>query len=251
MDVAAWLRGLGLEQYTQLFRDNDIDGEILCGMTADDLKELGISSFGHRRRLLNAITALGGGLPTLDAAQSTTSATSAPTSPPLIDAERRQLTVMFCDLVGSTELSARFDPEDLRDLIGAYHRAVADVVSSFDGFVAKYMGDGVLAYFGYPRAHEDDAEHAVRAGLGAIQAVSRLDIKSVKLQARVGIATGLVVVGDLIGEGSAREQSVVGETPNLAARLQALAAPDAVVIATTTRRLIGDLFEYRDLGAVE
>jgi class 3 adenylate cyclase len=158
---------------------------------------------------------------------------------------------MFCDLVGSTELSARLDPEDLREVIAAYHHAAADIVRSFDGFVTKYMGDGVLIYFGYPRAHEDDAERAVRAGLGVIDAVGRLDVKSGKLQARVGIATGLVVVGDLIGEGSAQEQSVVGETPNLAARLQALAEPDTVVIAAGTRRLVGDLFEYRDVGAVE
>ena len=153
-----------------------------------------------------------------------------------VEAERRQLTVMFCDLVGSTALAARLDPEDLREVIAAYHRAVAGIVAGFDGFVAKYMGDGVLIYFGYPRAHEDDAERAIRAGLGVIDAVGRLDVKSVKLQARVGIATGLVVVGDLIGEGSAQEQSVVGETPNLAARLQALAEPDAVVIAASTRR---------------
>jgi class 3 adenylate cyclase/predicted ATPase len=251
MDVAAWLRGLGLEQYTQLFRDNDIDGEILCGMTAEDLKELGISSFGHRRRLLNAITALGGGPPTRDVAQSATSVTSASTSPPPIDAERRQLTVIFCDLVGSTALSARLDPEDLREVIAAYHRAVVDVVRNLDGFVAKYMGDGVLIYFGYPRAHEDDAERAVRAGLGSIDAIRRLDVRSIKLQARVGIATGLVIVGDLIGEGSAKEQSVIGETPNLAARLQAVAEPNAVVIAAGTRRLVGDLFEYRDLGAID
>src|SRR5262245_45660142 len=158
---------------------------------------------------------------------------------------------MFCDLVGSTELSSRLDPEDLREVIGAYHRVVADVVRSLDGFVAKYMGDGVLIYFGYPRAHEDDAERAVRAGLGVIDAVGRLDVKSVELRSRVGIATGLVVVGDLIGEGSAQEQSVVGETPNLAARLQALAEPDTVVITASTRRLVGDLFEYRELGAVE
>jgi class 3 adenylate cyclase len=168
-----------------------------------------------------------------------------------IDAERRQLTVMFCDLVGSTALSARLDPEELREVITAYHRAVAEIVAGFDGFVAKYMGDGVLIYFGYPMAHEDDAERAVRAGLGLVEAVGRLDVKSVELQARVGIATGLVVVGDLIGAGSAQEQSVVGETPNLAARLQALAEPDAVVIAAGTRRLVGDLFEYRDLGAAE
>jgi len=172
--------------------------------------------------------------------------------PPRTDsAERRQLTVMFCDLVGSTALATRLDPEDLRDVIAVYHRAVAEIVAGFDGFVAKYMGDGVLIYFGYPRAHEDDAERAVRAGLGVIDAVVRLDVKSAKLQARVGIATGLVVVGDLIGEGSAQEQSVVGETPNLAARLQTLAEPDAVVIAAGTRRLVGDLFVYRDLGAAE
>src|SRR5205809_507779 len=158
---------------------------------------------------------------------------------------------MFCDLVGSTELSARLDPEDLREVIAAYHRAVADVVRNLDGFVAKYMGDGVLIYFGYPRAHEDDAERAIRVGLSLVDAVGGLDVGSVRLQARVGIATGLVVVGDLIGEGSAQEQSVVGETPNLAARLQALAEPAVVVIAAGTRRLVGDLFEYRDLGAVE
>src|ERR1700736_1816618 len=138
-------------------------------------------------------------------------ATSTPISPPTIDAERRQLTVMFCDLVGSTALSTRFDPEDLRELIGDYHRTVSETVARFEGFVAKYMGEGVLIYFGYPQAHEDDAERAVRAGLGIIDAVGRLDVKSVTLQARVGIATGLVVVGDLIGEGSAQEQSVVGE----------------------------------------
>jgi class 3 adenylate cyclase len=244
MDVAEWLRGLGLEQYAPAFRDNDIDGEVLRQLTSEDLRELGVGSIGHRRRLLDAISTLDAVL--LDVHRKAASRDL----PPLGEAERRQLTVMFCDLVGSTELAARLDPEDLRDVIGAYHRAVASAITTFDGFVAKYMGDGVLAYFGYPQADEDDAEHAVRAGLGAIQAVRRLDIKSAKLQARVGIATGMVVVGDLIGEGSAQEQSVVGETPNLAARLQALAAPDAVIIAAATRRLVGDLFEYRDLGTV-
>jgi predicted ATPase/class 3 adenylate cyclase len=237
MDVAEWLRGLGLERYEAAFRDNEIDWEAVPKLTAEDLKDLGVVLGSHRRRLLDAIAALG----------------PLPIPPPSagVDAERRQLTVMFCDLVGSTALSARLDPEDLREVIAAYHRTVADVVAGFDGFVAKYMGDGVLIYFGYPRAHEDDAERAVRAGLGVIDAVARLDVKSVKLRARVGIATGLVVVGDLIGEGSAQEQLVVGETPNLAARLQALAEPDAVVIAAGTRRLVGDLFEYSDLGAVE
>jgi class 3 adenylate cyclase len=157
---------------------------------------------------------------------------------------------MFCDMVGSTALSARLDPEDYREVIAAYHRAVAKIIAESDGFVSWYMGDGVLVYFGYPQAHEDDAERAVRAGLACIDAVGRLDVKSVELQARVGIATGLVVVGDLIGEGSAQEQSVVGETPNLAARLQTLAGPGTVVIAAGTRRLLGALFEYRDLGVV-
>jgi class 3 adenylate cyclase/predicted ATPase len=239
MDVAAWLRGLGLGRYEQAFQDNEIDWGALSKLTAEDLKDLGVVLGSHRRKLLDAIIALRGDI---GPAPETTIAVS--------PAERRQLTVMFCDLVGSTALAARLDPEDLREVIAAYHRAVADVVRTFDGFVAKYMGDGVLAYFGYPRAHEDDAERAVRVGLGIIDAVGRLDVGSVKLQARVGIATGLVVVGDLIGEGSAQEQSVVGETPNLAARLQALAEPDAVVIAASTRRLVGDLFEYGDLGAV-
>jgi class 3 adenylate cyclase/predicted ATPase len=245
MDVVAWLRGLGLEHYAPAFRDNDVDGDVLPELTPDDLISIGVTSVGHRRKLLAAIASLSAAPPA-----ATVMAAPRDASAPA-DAERRQLTVMFCDLVGSTSLSSRLDPEDLREVIAVYHRAVADVVARFDGFVAKYMGDGVLVYFGYPRAHEDDAERAVRAGLGVIDAVGRLDVKSVKLQARVGIATGLVVVGDLIGEGSAQEQSVVGETPNLAARLQALAEPDAVVIAAGTRRLVGDLFEYRDLGAVE
>jgi class 3 adenylate cyclase len=221
MDVVAWLRGLGLEQYAPAFRDNDIDDDLLRRLTAEDLRERGVASVGHRRKLLDAIAAFDAPTPAADT--SGLAAETIATLAPKGDAERRQLTVMFCDLVGSTALSARLDAEDLREVIAAYHRAVADVVGRFDGFVAKYMGDGVLVYFGYPRAHEDDAERAIRAGLDVIEAVGHLDVKSVTLQARVGIATGLVVVGDLIGEGSAQEQSVVGETPNLAARLQALA----------------------------
>jgi len=240
MDIAAWLQGLGLERYEAAFRANEIDWEALSKLTAEDLKDLGVVLGGHRRKLLDAIAALDSDV---DVAPS-----QAPAAP---SAERRQLTVMFCDLVGSTELSSRFDPEDYREIIAAYHSAVTRTVTGFDGFVAKYMGDGVLVYFGYLQAHEDDAERAVRAGLGVIDAVARLDVKPVEPRARVGIATGLVIVGDLIGEGSAQEQSVVGETPNLAARLQALAEPDAVVIAAGTHRLLGDLFEYRDLGAVE
>ncbi len=239
MDVAAWLKGLGLERYAAAFRDNEIDWPVLQSLTADDLKEIGVAAVGHRRRLIEAIAAL------------RPPAAPAPAPATFEGAERRQLTVMFCDLVGSTALSASLDPEDLRTVIGAYHGAVGNTVAGFDGFVAKYMGDGVLIYFGYPRAHEDDAERAVRAGLALIDAIGRLEVGSAHLQARVGIATGQVVVGDLIGEGPAQEHAVVGETPNLAARLQALAEPDAVVIAAGTRRLLGDLFECRDLGAVE
>jgi class 3 adenylate cyclase/predicted ATPase len=245
VDIAAWLRGLGLEQYEPAFRANEIDERVLPSLTSEDLREIGVVPIGHRRRLLDAIAALATQAPVI--AETTVSRET----PAPANAERRQLTVMFCDLVGSTELSTRLDPEDLREVIAAYHRAVAGVVAGFDGFVAKYMGDGVLVYFGYPRAHEDDAERAVRAGLGVIDAIGRLDVKFAQLHARIGIATGLVVVGDLIGEGSAQEQSVVGETPNLAARLQALAEPDMVVIAVGTRRLLGALFEYRDLGAIE
>jgi class 3 adenylate cyclase len=249
MDVAAWLQDLGLERYAPAFRDNEINERVLPSLTAEDLKDLGVTLVGHRRLLLDAITALGSA--GTAAATSATAVTAAPPDAPApsTDAERRQLTVMFCDLVGSTALSTRHDPEDLRELIGAYHRAVAEIVTGFDGFVAKYMGDGVLIYFGYPQAHEDDAERAVRAGLGAIDAVGRLDLKSTELRARVGIATGLVVVGDLIGEGSAQEQAVVGETPNLAARLQALAAPASLVIAASTRQQIGELFDLEDLGS--
>jgi class 3 adenylate cyclase/predicted ATPase len=252
VDIAAWLNRLGLQQYEPAFRENRIEADVLPSLTSEDLKDLGVSLVGDRRRLLDAIAALRAGASTVMGPPSEAGSHSASRSDARSgDAERRQLSVMFCDLVGSTALSSSLDPEDLREVIAAYHRAVAEVVTRLDGFVSRYMGDGVLVYFGYPQAHEDDAERAVRAGLGAIDAVCRLDVKSVKLQTRVGIATGLVVVGDLIGAGSAQEQSVVGETPNLAARLQTLADPDAVVIAAGTRRLVGDLFEYRDLGAVE
>ena len=180
-----------------------------------------------------------------------TAAPAAVPAPPRADtAERRQLSVMFCDLVGSTALASRLDPEDMREVIGAYHRCVADTIGRHDGFVAKYMGDGVLVYFGYPQAHEDDAERAVGAGLALIEAVRQVPSPE-RLQVRVGLATGLAVVGDLIGAGSAQEQAVVGETPNLAARLQALAGPDQIVIPENTRRLVGDLFEYESLGEVE
>ena len=212
------------------------------GLTADDLKDLGVALVGHRRRLLDAIAALATAPPAAvaSAREERSAAVSA-------EAERRQVTVMFCDLVGSTPLSTRFDPEDLREIVGAYHRCVADTVGRFGGFVAKYMGDGVLIYFGYPEAHEDDAERAARAGLAVIDAVGQLATQE-PLNVRIGIATGLVVVGDLIGAGAAQERGVVGETPNLAARLQALARPGTLVIANSTRRQIGTLFEIEDLG---
>jgi class 3 adenylate cyclase len=220
---------------------------VLPKLTSEDLREIGVAAIGHRRKLLEAIAALGSPAPTAAARRAAVSDASAPA-----EAERRQLTVMFCDLVGSTALSARLDPEDLRVVFGAYHRCVAAVIGRAGGFVAKYMGDGVLAYFGYPRADEHDAERAVRAGLALVEGVAGLDTAAeMRLRVRVGIATGLVVVGDLIGQGAAQEQAVVGETPNLAARLQAMAEPGSVVIAPSTRRLTGGLFDYEDLAAVE
>jgi class 3 adenylate cyclase len=194
----------------------------------------------HVDPMLRAIRDLGN-------ASVTTTASSTTEATQLTDAERRQLTVMFCDLVGSTALSTKLDPEDLRSVIGAYHKCVAETVARFDGFVAKYMGDGVLIYFGYPHAHEDDAERAVRAGLALIEAVGKLRVQE-PLQVRIGVATGLVVVGDLVGSGEAQERGVVGETPNLAARLQAIADPDTVVIADGTRKLLGNLFDLQELG---
>jgi class 3 adenylate cyclase len=208
-----------------------------CG----DLNPLGSKFCG------NCGTKLG---PTLALARPDLQQDAAPPQP-TASAERRQLTVMFCDLVGSTALSARLDPEDMREIIGAYHRCCAEQIAETGGFVAKYMGDGVLAYFGYPQAHEDDAERALHAALSITEAVPKLRTShDPVLQVRVGIATGLVVVGDLIGEGASQEQGVVGETPNLAARLQALAEPGQVVISQSTRRLTGGMFEYRDLGRV-
>src|SRR5215468_3927868 len=240
--IADWLRKLGMSEYAERFAANDIEIDILHELTDRDLERLGIS-LGHRRRILRAIRELGGPTP---------AASQTAVAPPGHDsAERRQLTVMLCDLVGSTALSVKLDPEDLRGIIAGYHRCCTELVECNGGFVARYMGDGVLAYFGYPQAHEYDAERAVRAGLALVEAVHRLETAAgVPLQARVGIATGLVVVGDLIGAGAAQEQPVVGETPNLATRLQALAEPGAVVIESRTRRMTGGLFEYRDLGTV-
>ena len=242
MDIEAWLQGLGLERYAPAFRDNEIDWEVLPKLTSEDLREIGVAAVGHRRKLLGAIAALGASAPTAAVTAAVSGASASADAP-----ERRQLTVMFCDLVGSTPLSTRYDPEDLREFIGAYHRCVADTVGRFAGFVAKYFGDGMLIYFGYPEAHEDDAERAVRTGLAVIEAIAKLATPE-PLSVRLGVASGLVVVGDLIGEGAAQERGVVGEMPNLAARLQTLAAPGTLVIADRTRRQIGTLFEIEDLG---
>jgi class 3 adenylate cyclase len=248
MDVASFLHGLGLEQYEQAFRDNAIDAEVLPDLTDADLAALGVL-LGHRKKILKAIAALHPAAPAEPAAP-LAEATALPSSTARApEAERRQLTVLICDLVGSTELAARLDPEDMGRVIRAYQGCCAEVVERWGGHVAKYMGDGVLAYFGWPQAHEDEAERAVRAGLELTAAVGKLASPAGEsLAARVGIATGLVMVGELIGTGAAQEQAVVGETPNLASRLQALAAPGSVVISQTTRRLVGGLFELADLG---
>jgi len=239
-DLAAWLQAQGFGQYAELFASNAIDREALVELTEDHLKELGLP-LGDRVKLLKAIREL-------SQPQVTPVADDVATPTPR-EPERRQLTVLFCDLVRSTELSAKLDPEDMGQVIRAYHRACAETVERWGGHVAKYMGDGVLAYFGWPQAHEDEAERAVRAGLAIIDDLAGLDtLAGAPLAARVGIATGLVMVGELIGEGAAEEQAVVGETPNLAARLQALAAPGSVVISQATRRLVGGLFELVDLG---
>ena len=235
-EVADWLERLGLGQYAQRFAENDIDVSVLPDLTDESLKELGIS-LGHRLKILTAIKELSP--PTPATPQLATPAKAKPHD----TAERRQVTVMFSDLVGSTALSARMDPEDLREVISAYQKCVAETVQRFGGFVAKYMGDGVLVYFGYPQAHEDDAERAVRAGLELIEAVSGLNAATLHCKPVSALRPGLVVVGDLIGSGEAQERGIVGETPNLAARLQGIAEPNTVVIAESTRKLLGNLFE--------
>src|ERR1700674_4461355 len=239
--IADWLEKLDMSEYAERFAENKIDVSVLPHLTDEDLKDIGVA-LGHRRKILAAITEFAGAAP----------AVSKPVlaaEPKTRDsAERRQVTVLFSDLVGSTALAARMDPEDLREVISAYQKCVAETVGRFGGFVAKYLGDGVLIYFGYPHAHEDDAERAVRAGLELVAAVSDLKTHAA-LQTRVGIATGLVVVGDLIGSGASQEQAIVGETPNLAARLQGIAEPNEVVIAEGTRKLLGNLFDLDDLGA--
>ena len=240
-EIGDWLEKLGMPEYAQRFAENGIDISVLRYLTDQDLEKIGVL-LGHRRKMLAAIVEF------VRAAQALSQ--PALTASPEDTAERRQVTVMFSDLVGSTALSARMDPEDLREVISAYQKCVAETVRRFGGFVAKYMGDGVLVYFGYPQAHEHDAERAVRAGLELITAVVAVTTRA-SLQTRVGIATGLVVIGDLVGSGESQERRIVGDTPNLAARLQAAAAPGTIVIGPTTRQLLAGLFEYRDLGEIE
>ena len=244
-DVAQWLEELGLAQYAAAFEDNDIELALLPRLTDGQLKELGVASMGHRMKILAAV-----------GPASEESGPSADVAAPEIarrtEAERRQLTVMFCDLVGSTELSRKLDPEDLRGVMACYQDAVAGAITRYGGHVAKYLGDGVLAYFGWPRAWEDQAERAVRAGLDAVSAVN--DVQGADdraLQARVGIATGQVVVGDLVGESGRDTEAVTGETPNLAARLQQVAVPGQVVVGEATHRLVGQTFTVDDLGSHE
>jgi class 3 adenylate cyclase/tetratricopeptide (TPR) repeat protein len=244
MDLGAWLRSLGLERYETVFRENAIDADLLHDLTEDHLREIGLP-LGARLKLRKAISAL---IPRPEPISPVLPV--APSVPPADTAERRQVTVMFSDLVGSTALAARMDPEDLREIISAYQKCVAKTVQRYDGFVARYMGDGVLVHFGYPRAHEDDAERAVRAGLELVVAVAALKSPT-PLQTRIGIATGIVVVGELIGSGDAQERAIVGKTLNLAARLQGIAKADMVVICDSTRKLLGNLFELEDLGPTE
>ena len=238
MDVGKWLTGLGLGQYEAVFRESEIDADVLTELTEQHLKDLGVS-LGHRLKMLRAIRELAGDAPV-----------KAPK--PQGAADRRQLTVMFCDLVDSTALTTQLDPEDMGDLLRAFQRAVTTSVARFDGHVAKWTGDGASVFFGYPRAHEDDAERATRASITLIEAVGKLRReRGVALELRIGISTGLVVVGELIGEGEARERGVVGETPNLASRLQNLAEPGTVVVSESTKRLLGRTFELKALGPLE
>ena len=257
-----WLEDLGLARYADVFEDNALELDLVRDLSDSDLEKLGVFLMGHRKKLLRAIGSLAtasfdgnaAGAPMAQPAQFATIQEAPPSSQTArATGERRQLTVMFCDLVGSTELSTRFDPEDLQEIIRAYQRTCAIAIEQYGGYIAKYMGDGLLVYFGYPQAHENDAEGAARTGLGIVAAMADLNFDigarmGVDLSVRIGIDTGLVVVGDIVGEAGAEEASVTGETPNVAARLQALAEPDQVVIGRLTRELVGDMFACEDLG---
>ena len=257
MKVAVWLEQLGLEQYTDSFLENEVDGEVLVTLTADDLRDLGVAKVGHRRKLLNAIAALStsADVDTYPRSQSVETTTTAADSAALAipasrhEAERRHLTIMFVDMVGSTELSTQLDAEEVREVITVFQNTVAGVIGRFEGFVARFMGDGVLCYFGWPRANEDDAGRAVRAGLSIIESVNKTSTAhGTPLSTRIGIASGLVIVGDLIGSGASEEAAVVGETPNLAARLQSLAAPNQLILPTSTKALLNNVFDLESTG---
>jgi class 3 adenylate cyclase len=250
MDVADWLRALGLERYEATFRENDVSTEVLRDLTAEDLDGLGVVSKSHRRRLLVAIAKLNEQW-TTDAASPVVELATAASEPLREDAvpqggERRQLTVMFCDLVGSTALGEKLDPEELGKLLHTYRIHCGEVIARYDGFVARYVGDGILTYFGWPTAHEEDAERAVRAALEIVPAVKQAS-SAEDLSVRIGIATGPVVVGEQAGIGD-QSKLAIGSAPNLAARLQGLATFDQVIIAASTRRLVGNAFELTDLG---
>src|ERR1700726_2376868 len=240
-DLRDWLRRNKFEQYADAFEANDIDLDILPELSEHDLEQLGLS-LGNRRRLLKAIAER-----SAEVAQSKLADESGSG-----EAERRQVTVLFADMVGSTALSAKIDPELLGGLLRRYQDAAAGAIGRYGGFVAKFMGDGVLAYFGFPRAFEDAAERAVRAAVDILAEVGDIELPDQsRVQARIGIATGLVVVGEIIGTGTAQERTIVGETPNLAARLQALAGPDTILVSESTRNLLGGLFELELTGEHE
>ena len=243
-DIRLWLEELGLDRYAEAFEENEIEPDVLSELTDGALKELGVSVMGHRLKLLKAITALAPTNREIGATEEH-SAQSAP-SPP--EAERRQITVMFCDLVGSTALSEELDPEDLREVMAAYQKTAGAVVERYDGHVAQYLGDGLMTYFGWPTAHEDDAQRAVRAGLEIVAAVQGIEAPAA-LSVRVGISTGPVVVGETGAGDAAVPKAAVGETPNVAARVQGLAEPNTVTVGETTQRLIGGAFDLEDLGA--
>lgn len=250
MDVVQWLQKIGFEKYLNSFLENNIDQDVLLELTDSDLKELGVSALGDRKKILNAIS----NLKTDDSRKTSKLADPIETAVKQNQStqnkgERRQLTVMFCDMVGSTEISNRLDPEELRELMRQYQDAVAGCIARYDGYLAKFLGDGILAYFGWPQAFEDQAERAIRAGIEVIDAVSQINHdKGIPLQSRVGIATGEVVIGDIVGETSAQSEAVIGETPNRAARLQTLAQPNQLIIGDVTKKLVGDLFVLEELG---
>ena len=245
-DIRRWLEELELGQYAEAFEANEIDPDLLPRLTDDSLEKLGVAVMGHRIRILDAIGGRSG-----DGEQSEyqivgEAAGPEPAKASVPEAERRQLTVLFCDMVGSTALSEQLDPEDLRDVMRAYQDACASAIQGFDGHIAQTLGDGLMVYFGYPVAHEDDPQRAIRA---ALDIVSRVAALRVDVAVRVGVHTGLVVAGEVGGADTRGDMAVVGETPNIAARLQGLAEPGTVVVGDRTRRLAGDVFDYEDLGA--